>query len=317
MDLQYELNAVFASFDVDTAVEKMIEYFDSAYGEDERTDAFYNLANFMHKKGILPDDIKNKAAALIDKEIQEGNPLYVEAGAMSMRARQLRAFKKKLLTDVREPRKVRLRTKKPLFNKGDVIAFRLDPAESNGERHGSFFWAEDREAERERLSRYEGKYCVFLKIADTFGGQSEIVPDVKFDTSEIYAAFAVISEEKPNADTVAACGGKLLNMAREGIVGMHYDQEAKKVLTDDEVFDYNIRLVSASFDFCDGSSKRFFRRREYDVIGNDSVFADELIAEAEKSTRRWMGKLLPNRGFAFNGDIYYAIAKNFDEKNFV
>lgn len=65
-DLIYEYRAAFYYNDVDTALEKIFDYVTKHLDTDEYTDFIYSLADFMWKKGILTEEVKNAAIKMID-----------------------------------------------------------------------------------------------------------------------------------------------------------------------------------------------------------------------------------------------------------
>ena len=74
-DLLDEYRAAFFKFDVDTAVKKIDEYVRTMFDEtdeEEFCSYFYSLADFMWKKGILTDDIRDRAVSMVLADDHQG-----------------------------------------------------------------------------------------------------------------------------------------------------------------------------------------------------------------------------------------------------
>ena len=88
-DLILDYKAAFYYFDVDTAVQKIDQYvrqmFDES-DEQEWCDYFYSLADFMWKKGILTDEVRDKALEMIDSGF--GMDCWIEAGYEKLAAKR-------------------------------------------------------------------------------------------------------------------------------------------------------------------------------------------------------------------------------------
>ena len=81
-DLKSEYQAAFFYYDVETALSKIDKYvrvegFDES-DEEEWCNYYYSLADFMWRKGILTDSIRDKAVQMIDNEF--GLDLWAESG---------------------------------------------------------------------------------------------------------------------------------------------------------------------------------------------------------------------------------------------
>ena len=101
-DLYMEYMAAFHQFHVEEALKRIDHYvrtemFDES-DEEEWCNYIYSLADFMWKKGILTDSVKEKAIAMIDSGFGLG--LWAEQGQKTLdsRKKKLAAFKEKLLS---------------------------------------------------------------------------------------------------------------------------------------------------------------------------------------------------------------------------
>ena len=124
-DLIDEYRAVFYYNDVNIALQKIVDYVDYL-DTDEIPDFVYSLADFMWKKGILVDSVKNKAIEMIDSNY--GLEIWEEAGekVLNKRKRVLENFRKQLLSPQPNKKKISMKVNmNSIFNFGDVIAIEL------------------------------------------------------------------------------------------------------------------------------------------------------------------------------------------------
>lgn len=110
-DLKYEYAVAFWRYDIDTAVSKIDAYVRKE-GIDESDpiawcDYFYSLADFMWRKGILTDKVKQKALTMIETGF--GLEAWAESGEKILRERKkaLTAFREKLLSPLPPKKKIK------------------------------------------------------------------------------------------------------------------------------------------------------------------------------------------------------------------
>ena len=89
-DLLSEYTAAFYKYETEEAVKRIDNYvrtnmFDES-DEEEWCNYFYSLADFMWKKGILTDEIKEKAIRMIESGF--GLELWKEAGEKTFEKRK-------------------------------------------------------------------------------------------------------------------------------------------------------------------------------------------------------------------------------------
>ena len=129
-DLYIEYTDAFYKFDVEEALRRIDNYirtemFDES-DEEEWCNYIYSLADFMWKKGILTDSIRNKAVEMIDSGF--GLELWQEAGQKTLdsRKKKLAEFKEKLLSPQPPKKKIKpnVQTER-IFDDGDIIAVQL------------------------------------------------------------------------------------------------------------------------------------------------------------------------------------------------
>ena len=125
-DLKSEYQAAFYYYDVETALQKIDEYVRtemfSESDEEEWCDYYYSLADFMWRKGILTEKIKNTALEMIDSGF--GLEIWAESGKtiLNKRKKELEKFREKLLSEQPPRKKIRIDLyMTPIFEKGDII----------------------------------------------------------------------------------------------------------------------------------------------------------------------------------------------------
>lgn len=195
MDLRSEYQAAFYYFDVETALEKIDGYvrkegFDES-DAGEWCDYYYSLADFMWKKGILTDGVRDRAIEMIDSGF--GLDIWEETGKAALKERKkvLVKFREKLCTPQPPKKKIKINLyMKPIFETGDVVAFQLQtldkaylaPDMTKGWLRSSFDEATFRAC--------HGKWVVMRKAFDHVSYRSSIVPQVQdiWPTFQLYGA---------------------------------------------------------------------------------------------------------------------------------
>lgn len=236
-DLKSEYAAAFYYYDVPEAVKKIDEYvraegFDESDPE-EWCDYFYSLTDFMWKKGILTDDIKQRALEMIDSDY--GLELWAESGEKILKARKqtLEKFKKQLLSP--QPAKKRIKPNtytEDYFSVGDIIAIQLQTADKVYAKY------DERLMSDEEFHSYDGKYILMQKIKTHVSWESAIVPEVK-DNWLIFRLFEGIYDEIPEKIDI-----NILEDAK-----IHGPQRLTPLFS------------------CE-SSLFYFRKRKYQLLGN-------------------------------------------------
>ncbi len=236
-DLRMEYAAAFFYYGVDEGVKKIDQYvreqgFDESNPE-EWCDYFYSLAHFMWKKGVLTDEIRDKAIAMIDSEF--GLELWAEAGAKMLNARRkkLAEFREMLQSPQPPRKKIKPNTyTEKIFEPGDVIAVQLQTVGK------PYTENEQRPMSEAAFHALDGKYILMQLIECRSSWSSSIVPEVK-DYWAHFRLFDGIYEEVPTeVDFAALRDAKIY-------VGSH---------------------ISSTF-VCE-SSLFYFKRRKYKWIGN-------------------------------------------------
>lgn len=200
-DLISEYSAVFFKYGVEEAVQRIDHYVRvhicDETDEEEWCDYFYSLADFMWKKGVLTEEIRQRAIRMIDSGFGLG--LWAEEGPKTLASRQkkLTEFREKLLSPMPPRKKIKPNVyTEPIFEEGDVIAIRLQTAGKpyTENRHKSMT--------EEEFHRMDGKYVLLQLIRCRASWSSRIVPEVK-DYWAHFRLFDGVYDEVPEDVDVA------------------------------------------------------------------------------------------------------------------
>ena len=195
-DLYSEYTAAFYKFDVEEALMRIDNYirtemFDES-DEEEWCNYIYSLADFMWKKGILTDSIRNKAIEMIDSEF--GLELWTEAGQKTLdsRKKKLAEFKEKLLSPQPSRKKIKpnIHTER-IFDDGDIIAVQL---QTSGKPYTE---QETKPISEEDFHAFDGKYVLMQLVECYASWTSSIVPEVK-DYWACFRLFDGVYDTIPN-----------------------------------------------------------------------------------------------------------------------
>jgi len=244
-DLLSEYTAAFFKYDVEDAVRRIDSYVRAHIcnetDEEEWCDYFYSLADFMWKKGILTEEIRQQAIGMIDSGF--GLDVWAESGPKTLATRQkaLAAFREKLLSPMPPRKKIKPRTyTERIFEDGDVIAIQLQTA---GKPYTA---ANQKPMTEEEFHAMDGKYVLMQLIRCHASWTSRIAPEVK-DYWAYFRLFDGVYDEVPPDVDVAS-----LPLAK-----LQYGQQTTSVF------------------FC-GSSMFHFKKRNYRVLGNRKDLVENL-----------------------------------------
>lgn len=175
-DLLSEYTVAFYYYGITEAPKKIDEYVRGIFDEsdaEEWCDYYYSLADFMWKKGILTDTVRNTAVNMIDCEF--GLEIWAESGdkILQKRKKVLAAFKEKLLSPMPDKKKIKpnIHTS-TIFETGDVIAVQLQTAGKPYTESNVKNMSED------AFHDLDGKYILIQKIRDTSSWKSSVVPEI-------------------------------------------------------------------------------------------------------------------------------------------
>ena len=131
-DLKQEYTVAFWKFEVPEALRLLDEYVRKDFDEsdpEEWVNYYYSLADFMWKKGILTDEVRDKAVAMIDSGF--GLDIWEESGEKTLQSRKkvLAEFREKLLSPQPPKKKIKPNIHaERIFKDGDIIAIELQTA---------------------------------------------------------------------------------------------------------------------------------------------------------------------------------------------
>lgn len=196
-DLLSEYQAAFFYNDPETAFKKIDGYVRENIcdetDEEEWCNYFYSLADYMWKKGLLTDEIRDKAVQMIDSGF--GMELWRLSGekAAAKRTAALEKFKEKLLSPQPPRKKITISLcTKPVFEIGDIIAMQLQTAGKTYAKTVSI----DRPMTDEEFHAFDGKFILIRKIRDKISYTSAIEPNVR-DIYPVFQLFDGVYDEIP------------------------------------------------------------------------------------------------------------------------
>ena len=241
-DLYADYIAAFYKYSVEEALIKIDNYVRGEMCDEsdpeEWCNYYYSLADFMWKKGILTDTVRDKAIEMIDSEF--GLELWKEAGEKTLNSRKkvLEAFKAKLLSPLPPKKKIKPSGQlERIFENGDIIAIQLQTAGK------PYTQAKIRNISEEEFHALDGKY-VIMQLIDCYAEwQSAIVPEVK-NYWAVFRLFDGIYDEIPEDIDFSSLKPAVIQQP----------------------------LFSSEFD-CE-SSMFYFKRRNYKILANRKDLID-------------------------------------------
>lgn len=177
-DLYSEYTAAFYKFGVEEALQRIDSYirsemFDES-DEEEWCNYVYSLADFLWKKGILPESVKSKAIEMIDSGF--GLEIWAEEGekVLNSRKQKLVEFKEKLLSPQPPKKKIKPNVHmERIFSDGDIVAVQLQTAGK------SYTMDVVKPMTEEEFQNLDGKYILMQLVGCRADWSSYIVPEVK------------------------------------------------------------------------------------------------------------------------------------------
>lgn len=202
-DLLSEYQAAFFYNDPETAFKKIDSYVRENIcdetDEEEWCNYFYSLADYMWKKGLLTDEIRDKAVQMIDSGF--GMEIWRLSGekAAAKRTAALEKFKEKLLSPQPPRKKITISLcTKPVFEVGDIIAMQLQTAGKTYTKIASI----DRPMTDEEFHAFDGKFILIRKVSDLISYTSAIEPNVR-DIYPVFQLFDGVYDEPPAEVTLS------------------------------------------------------------------------------------------------------------------
>ena len=236
-DLLQEYSVAFWKFEVPEALRLLDEYVRQDFDEsdsEEWVNYVYSLANFMWKKGILTDEVREKTVAMIDSGF--GLDIWEESGEKTLQERKkvLAAFRASLLSP--QPPKKRI---KPnihagrIFSDGDMIAIELQTAGK------PYTEGRTKAMAQEDFHALDGKYVLMQLVECKPGWRSSLVPEIG-DYWATFRLFDGIYDAIPQAVDLKSL--KLAEFVVNGKISPYF--------------------------YCE-SNMYYFKRRHAQVLGNE------------------------------------------------
>ncbi len=177
-DLRSEYAAAFFCYDVEEALQKIDDYVRAQKidesDEEAWCDYYYSLADFMWRKGILTDAVREQAIAMITSGF--GLELWADAGekVLAARKKKLEEFRIKLLSPQPPKKKIKPNAHtERIFEPGDIVAVKLQTAGKPYTKN------EDLPMTDEEFHALDGKYVLMQHIDCCSDWTSAIAPEVK------------------------------------------------------------------------------------------------------------------------------------------
>ncbi len=242
-DLYTEYTCAFFRYDTEEALQRIDTYirtemFDET-DEEEWCNYYYSLADFMHKKGILTDKVRDTAIKMIDSGF--GLSVWEEAGEKTLLSRKkvLSEFREKLVSPLPPRKKIKPNAHlEKIFNEGDIVAIRLQTKDKPYTKDSySPMPLEDFHA-------LDGKYILIQLVKCNASWSSSIVPEIK-DYWAIFRLFDGIYDTIPE------------NIDFSELKDAHISESSP-----------------ISSGFCCESSMFHFKKRDYKVLANRKDLLD-------------------------------------------
>lgn len=198
-DLRSEYTAAFYKYDVPEALARIDAYvrtnmFDESDPE-EWCNYMYSLADFMWKKGILTESVRQQVIAMIEGDF--GLELWAEAGQKSLdsRKKKLAEFQEKLLSPQPPKKKIKPNVyMERIFRDGDIVAVQL---QTKGKPYTE---GDMRPMTKEEFFAVDGKYVLMQLVRCRTDWSSSIVPEVKDHWAEFRLFDGIFDAVPENID---------------------------------------------------------------------------------------------------------------------
>lgn len=198
-DLRSEYTAAFYKYDVPEALARIDAYvrtnmFDESDPE-EWCNYMYSLADFMWKKGILTESVRQQVIAMIEGDF--GLELWAEAGQKSLdsRKKKLAEFQEKLLSPQPPKKKIKPNVyTERIFRDGDIVAVQL---QTKGKPYTE---GDMRPMTKEEFFAVDGKYVLMQLVRCRTDWSSSIVPEVKDHWAEFRLFDGIFDAVPENID---------------------------------------------------------------------------------------------------------------------
>lgn len=243
-DLKQEYTVAFWIFEVPQALQLLDEYVRQDFDEsdpEEWVNYVYSLADFMWKKGILTDEVRDRAISMIDSGF--GLDIWEESGDKVLQSRKkvLAEFRKKLLSPQPPKKKIKPNIHaERIFHDGDIIAIELQTAGK------PYTKGKMRAMTEEAFHALDGKYILMQLVECKPSWHSALVPEIG-DYWATFRLFDGINDTIP--ETVDVQDLKPAEFVCNGVFSPYF--------------------------YCE-SNLYYFKRRHAKVLGNDLASVSDL-----------------------------------------
>lgn len=302
-ELMDEYSAAFSYYDVPTALEKLEQYVRTMFDESDEIEwcaYYYSLANYMWKKGILTDEIRDKALQMVESDY--GMQDWIDAGksAVKERRKELDKFVKRITTPQCEPKKIKVSLRPDdVFIDGEVIAIELK-TDDRKFTPGSF--TEVKLSDEEFLS-YNKKYILIQKAYSEISCRSSVVPEV-FQRRVCFRLFKGIYDSIENVDINAL---EVIPVSEDNRYVFLLDNSIAKfkkrnykVIGTKELPEFNKRDQICFFDLSDNYPHTNFDSTMLRLLVDRELKICELCEEPEFPTVRSLIELLAYKELGYD-----------------
>lgn len=203
-DLRMEYTCAFFKYEPDDGVKLLDEYVRREHIADENDEEWcnyvYSLADFMWKKGILTDEIRERTLKMIDSGF--GLEIWAESGEKTLNERKkvLEKFREKITSP--QPAKKKIKPQaymEDIFRDGELIAVKLFTADKVYTAEANNI----RPLSQEEFKALDGKYILMQKIRCQSSWHSAILPEIN-DYYAIFRLFDGVYDEIPEVNDISA-----------------------------------------------------------------------------------------------------------------
>ncbi len=203
-DLRTEYTCAFFKYEPDEGVKLLDEYVKREHIADEHDETewcnyVYSLADFMWKKGILTDEIKERALNMIDSGY--GLEIWADAGEKTLneRKKSLEKFREKITSPQPEKKKIKPQVHtEDIFRNGELIAVKL----ITSDKVYTKLAYDRRPLSQEEFKALDGKYILMQKIQCHSSWHSAILPEIN-DYWAIFRLFDGVYDEIPEINDIS------------------------------------------------------------------------------------------------------------------
>lgn len=204
-DMRAEYSIAFSRHDPEEAVALLDAYMHRNTGSHDDNDGDwvdyrYSLTDFMWKKGVLYDALRDEVIGMIDRGA--GLDLYDDEKTLRKREKVLAEFRATLLSPQPERKPIRVSgiQTKSLFHTGDVIALQLMTANAP-EETPQLKW--DYSYDREEYLALDRHWIALRKVGDEISWHSQVDPSL----GNLWPCFQLYAATFPTCPTIESLQG--------------------------------------------------------------------------------------------------------------